>query len=154
MGRSGNTLDPRGRLCVHRGCLITGSCARHDKPTGQDDPYMHRDGLCLLSNALVQLQAHYRRRGEAASEKCLSAATFVRWRARVTVDPAITAHANLAVPPAIPGEMDSYNQQMPNRQSPQASRPGSFVGNSRSARCLESRQRPRATDDRRTWLEL
>jgi hypothetical protein len=31
-------------------------------------------------NALVQLQAHYHRCGEAASEKCLSAATFVRQR--------------------------------------------------------------------------
>ncbi len=29
-------------------------------------------------NALVQLQAQYHHRGEAASEKCLSAATFVR----------------------------------------------------------------------------
>jgi len=29
-------------------------------------------------NALVQLQAHYNHCGEAASEKCLSAATFVR----------------------------------------------------------------------------
>src|SRR5437868_8288573 len=34
----------------------------------------------LLSNALVQLQAHYLHCGEAASEKCLSAATFVRQR--------------------------------------------------------------------------
>src|SRR5712675_1837385 len=31
-------------------------------------------------NALVQLQAHYHHRGEAASETCLSAATFVRSR--------------------------------------------------------------------------
>jgi hypothetical protein len=31
-----------------------------------------------LPNALVQLQAHYHHRGVAASEKCLSAATFVR----------------------------------------------------------------------------
>ena len=31
-------------------------------------------------NALVKLQAHYHHCGEAASEKCLSAATFVRWR--------------------------------------------------------------------------
>jgi len=30
-----------------------------------------------LPNALVQLQARYNHRGEAASEKCLSAATFV-----------------------------------------------------------------------------
>ena len=29
-------------------------------------------------NALVQLQAHYHHCGEAASEECLSAATFVR----------------------------------------------------------------------------
>ena len=34
-----------------------------------------------LSNALVQLQAQYHHCGEAASEKCLSAATFVRRRA-------------------------------------------------------------------------
>src|SRR4051812_47476234 len=34
-----------------------------------------------MPNALVQLQAHYHHCGEAASEKCLSAATFVRWRA-------------------------------------------------------------------------
>src|SRR5688500_13614284 len=33
-----------------------------------------------LSNALVQLQAYYNHCGEAASEKCLSAATFVRQR--------------------------------------------------------------------------
>jgi hypothetical protein len=32
----------------------------------------------MLANALVQLQAHYHHGGEAASEKCLSAATFVR----------------------------------------------------------------------------
>jgi hypothetical protein len=31
-------------------------------------------------NALVQLQAQYNHCGEAASEKCLSAATFVRPR--------------------------------------------------------------------------
>ena len=31
-----------------------------------------------LPNALVQLQALYNHRGEASSEKCLSAATFVR----------------------------------------------------------------------------
>ena len=37
-----------------------------------------------LPNALVQLQAHYHHCGEAASEKCLSAATFVRrWGASV-----------------------------------------------------------------------
>jgi hypothetical protein len=35
-----------------------------------------------MLNALVQLQARYHHRGEAASEKCLSAATFVRLRAR------------------------------------------------------------------------
>ncbi len=33
-------------------------------------------------NALVQLQAQYNHCGEAASEKCLSAATFVRRRER------------------------------------------------------------------------
>ena len=34
---------------------------------------------CLRpSNVLVQLRARYHHRGEAASEKCLSAATFVR----------------------------------------------------------------------------
>ena len=33
--------------------------------------------LVLRSNAQVQLQAHYHHCGEAASEKCLSAATFV-----------------------------------------------------------------------------
>ena len=36
--------------------------------------------LVMLPNALVQLQAHYHHCGEAASEKCLSAATFVRSR--------------------------------------------------------------------------
>jgi hypothetical protein len=36
-----------------------------------------------LPNALVQLQAHYQNRGEAASEKCLSAATFVSWREEI-----------------------------------------------------------------------
>src|SRR6059058_4424862 len=35
----------------------------------------------LLANAQVQLQARYHHRGEAASEKCLPAATFVRPRA-------------------------------------------------------------------------
>src|SRR5206468_9065988 len=38
----------------------------------------------LLANAQVQLQAQYHHRGEAASEKCLPAATFVRWRRRKT----------------------------------------------------------------------
>jgi hypothetical protein len=33
-----------------------------------------------LADALVQLQAQYNHCGEAASEKCLSAATFVRRR--------------------------------------------------------------------------
>src|SRR5713101_4657081 len=42
---------------------------------------MHlRDGR-LLPNVLVQLQAQYHHCGEAASEKCLSAATFVRLHA-------------------------------------------------------------------------
>ena len=35
-----------------------------------------------LPNALLQLQAHYHPCGEVASEKCLSAATFVRQRHR------------------------------------------------------------------------
>jgi hypothetical protein len=35
-------------------------------------------GQTESANALVQLQAHYHHCGEAASEKCLSAATFVR----------------------------------------------------------------------------
>src|SRR6185436_13957698 len=34
---------------------------------------------CEPPNALVQLQARYHHCGEAASKKCLSAATFVRW---------------------------------------------------------------------------
>ena len=34
-------------------------------------------GHYRLANALVQLHAHYHHCGEAASEKCLSAATFV-----------------------------------------------------------------------------
>jgi len=34
--------------------------------------------LRVMHNALVQLQARYHHCGEAASEKCLSAATFVR----------------------------------------------------------------------------
>jgi hypothetical protein len=42
------------------------------------------DRVRRLPNALVQLQARYHRCGEAASEKCLSAATFVRSRARDT----------------------------------------------------------------------
>ena len=41
-------------------------------------PYADR-GWLAAPNALVQLQARYNHRGEAASEKCLSAATFVRW---------------------------------------------------------------------------
>jgi len=36
-----------------------------------------------LPNAQVQLQAHYHHCGEAASEKCLSAATFVRHQREV-----------------------------------------------------------------------
>jgi hypothetical protein len=36
----------------------------------------------MTPNALVQLQARYNHCGEAASEKCLSAATFVRPLAR------------------------------------------------------------------------
>jgi hypothetical protein len=39
-----------------------------------------------LPNALVQLQAQYNHRGVAASEKCLSAATFVRQASRKTLD--------------------------------------------------------------------
>jgi len=37
---------------------------------------------CFRSNARVQLQALYNHRGEVASEKCLSAATFVRQSVR------------------------------------------------------------------------
>ena len=39
-----------------------------------------------LSNALVQLQARYNPCGEAAAEKCLSAATFVRPRGEGSLD--------------------------------------------------------------------
>ena len=38
------------------------------------------------SNALVQLQAHYHHRGVVASEKCFSAAKFVRQLARWDID--------------------------------------------------------------------
>ncbi len=38
------------------------------------------DGCVVTPNALVQLQARYHHCGEAASEKCLSAATLVRPR--------------------------------------------------------------------------
>jgi hypothetical protein len=41
------------------------------------DRYWHMH----LPNALVQLQAQYNHCGEAASKECLSAPTFVRWRA-------------------------------------------------------------------------
>jgi hypothetical protein len=44
----------------------------------------HCNECIWLPNALVQLQAHYHHCGEAASEKCLSAATFVRWPAPIT----------------------------------------------------------------------
>src|SRR6266581_8529708 len=40
------------------------------------------DVASWLPNALVQLQAHYHHCGAAASEKCLSAATFVRQTAQ------------------------------------------------------------------------
>ena len=43
--------------------------------------FMMLGGLFRLANALVQLRAHYHHCGEAASEKWLSAAPFVRWRA-------------------------------------------------------------------------
>jgi hypothetical protein len=43
--------------------------------------------LVSRANALVQLQAHYHHCGEAASEKCLSAATFVRRPPRPTLGP-------------------------------------------------------------------
>ena len=58
-----------------------------DSPSEVAPPIRSQCALCpqvsnrdawLTSNALVQLQAHYNHRGEAASEKCLSAATFVR----------------------------------------------------------------------------
>jgi hypothetical protein len=45
-----------------------------------DDFTSEQKGLSL-SNALVQLQARYHHRGVTASEKCLSAAAFVRSRA-------------------------------------------------------------------------
>jgi hypothetical protein len=41
-------------------------------------PHSHDRDPWMLPNALVQLQARYNHCGEAASEKCLSAATFVR----------------------------------------------------------------------------
>jgi hypothetical protein len=56
-----------------------------------------------LSNALLQLQAQYHHCGVAASEKCLSAATFVRrriatmCRAHTLLQPAPYTHAPLSV---------------------------------------------------------
>src|SRR5665811_1445586 len=49
-----------------------------------------------LPNALVQLQAQYHHCGEAASEKCLSAATFVRWRGDALKASTIRAHRRQA----------------------------------------------------------
>ncbi len=53
-------------------------------------------GAYAAANALVQLQAHYHHCGVAASEKCLSAAAFVRWQSR---DGDAAALAHVACPP-------------------------------------------------------
>jgi hypothetical protein len=61
-----------------------------------------------LSNALVQLQAHYHHRAEAASEKGLSAATFVSQRAH----PIICAGAECRVLPGHPGTSENPRSMM------------------------------------------
>jgi hypothetical protein len=48
--------------------------------------------MWMMPNALVQLQARYNHCGVAASEKCLSAATFVR-QARAELAPFVTRRA-------------------------------------------------------------
>ena len=65
---------------------VTGeSCERKEEtgccPEVKSLLFSHVGSVCR-SNAVVQLQAHYHHCGVAASEKCLSAATFVRWRSR------------------------------------------------------------------------
>jgi hypothetical protein len=44
--------------------------------------HLQESTLGRQPNAFVQQQAQYHHRGEPASEKCLSAATFVRQRAQ------------------------------------------------------------------------
>ena len=56
---------------------------------------MRRRTFSRLSNAQVQLQARYHHCGEAASEKCLSAATFVRLPAS---DPKLAAEKSAGDP--------------------------------------------------------
>ena len=56
--------------------------------TGRDSAGRERESRVrecesVPPNAVVQLQAHYHHCGVAASEKCLSAATFVRQARRI-----------------------------------------------------------------------
>ena len=68
-----------GILPVHRRKRHCGGCeTEKDRDTKKCAKYLHGDKPEVPSNALVQLQARYNYCGEAASEKCLSAATFVR----------------------------------------------------------------------------
>jgi hypothetical protein len=59
----------------HAGQRGSAMYSDHDNQCAGPSNGMHAS---VLSNALVQLQARYNHCGEAASEKCLSAATFVR----------------------------------------------------------------------------
>jgi hypothetical protein len=54
--------------------------SRENPTCGQKKDKMLGPATSWPANALVQLQAQYHHCGEAASEKCLSAATFVRLR--------------------------------------------------------------------------
>jgi hypothetical protein len=82
------------RLCIRLGIAVgalLGRCAER-AASGSAMAKRHRmtrapifahSDNSWLPNALVQLQAQYHDCGEAASEKCLSAATFVRRRASI-----------------------------------------------------------------------
>jgi len=71
-----HTASSRATSATHLSGML---CA---EPMPECRPVCYLVTKCGLPNALVQLQAHYHHCGEAASEKCLSAATFVRQHER------------------------------------------------------------------------
>ena len=60
-------------------CPSVANGARSRAENATRNEFLISLAACGVPNALVQLQAQYNHCGEAASEKCLSAATFVSW---------------------------------------------------------------------------
>ena len=64
-----------------------------------------------MANALVHLQAHYHHCGEAASENCLSVATFVRRHAPQDRNPQCSrAKSSTSIAPVVETSLEIGNE--------------------------------------------